>query len=347
MTIVVVSPATTGTGTTWAAYWRRLADELGFWQLAVTTAEASGGEASRVVIAGELRDDEEGFDFLGMPWVYAFSGAQAGTQRRIVADPEAGYIGEHGAFTLSRPFNAALATNDVLEFSSPLPIKRHLGRKGVADFCNDALARCWVEARITFTGDGTREIDLAAYTPSVIFDEWQLRGLYDTRVFGSTTEPYTLSPQGYRVVKNGAALSLVTDTIYATSETFQLAVIVRADRLVYDGASWALTTGTPGLQGDTWQAAAPEEWVLAIGMLKTLQYLTRLVLEDRSLSPEVRRARLGEIADRRLTWAQAAADVVLYEMPKSVPVGNEPMVGTEYATESLYEGVSTVPLVGA
>lgn len=321
MSIPIITPAitVTGTGTTLQAYYRRLAAELGFWQLTVTSAEASGGDAARVVIANELRDDEMGYGLLGAPWLYVASGDQAMTQRRMLdprqADGGVGYQGPLGALVLSRPFDAALESNAQIEASSPLPIRDHLGVRGIVTFCNEALARIWVEARASFTGNGTYEHDLAAYPYIKI--RRQMRGIYDT-VWTSAGYPAELSPFDYRVVTNGVTRTLITNQAYTTADTFSVDVAVRADALVYDGSAWVYTT-VPGLQEDDWQAAALIEHVCAFGMVKALQYLSRYVKMTRNLSSDEKSGWLEDIADRRRIWGPAAAKIKMDEMPEPMP----------------------------
>lgn len=291
---------------------------------ATTVTAASGGDPSRVVLAAELRDDEVGYDFSGHPWVYVRTGAQAGLQRRIVSQPEVGYQGALGVLMLSRPFAAALVSGDVIEVTSPLPVVRHLAIKGLHDCINEALERCWVEAQIALTGNGTDSHDLGAYR-YIELGAPQIMGTSDTRWIGSTSTARR-SPGRASIVTNGAGRTLVTDAVYGASETFTLDAAVRGDRLVYDGTSWYYPT-TPGLQGDAWQTAVPERWVITLAMVKALQQLEKMIHMRNGVSPDDRTRAVAEIRDRRAVWAAAARDIVLYEMPKMLPQRGEPFLG--------------------
>lgn len=320
--LIVSSVTVTGTGVTLQTYRRRLADELGFWQATSVSTLASNGEAARVILADELRDDEMEHQFLGSPWLYVQNGAQAGVQRRIVSQPGVGYVGQHGALMLSRPFDAAIASGTVVEVSSPLPMVRHMGIKGLRDCVNEALARIWVKARITAVGNGTYSYDLAAYP--WLTDPDQLNRIEDSFFYG-TSIPVTRSPFDYRIVVNGVDRTLVLTTIYESTATFVLDVFVRADRLVYDGSSWSFVT-TPGLQNDTYQAAPPEDMVCAFGMVKALQTVRRVLLANRTMDKQERAEHLGENGRRIMTYARLSARIKREQMPKPDSVPMKPLV---------------------
>lgn len=325
---IILNGSGTATGPTLLELRNRLADELGFYHATTVTTEASSSEASRVVIADEVRDDETGFDFLGQ-WVYARDGAQAGVQQRIISQPGVGYQGARSVLLLSRPFAASLDAGTAIEITAPLPSKRHAAIKGLNDLINEGLARIWVEVRISLTGNGTYQYALDDYP--WLTRKAQTRGIYDQR-WTDTSVPAMLSPFPYDIVTNGINRTLQTDVSYTTADTFYLAAIVRADRLVFDGSAWSYVT-TPGLLNDTYQAAVPEEWAVAFAMVKALQYLTRLTMASRSLDKDEKAATLADIMDRRRTWATAAAAIKRAEFPKPLHEQAEPMV------EAVYERV--------
>ena len=313
---IVLSSSQTGTGPTLADYRHRLADELGFYLRTTVSTVATSGEATRVVLANEIRDDEAGYDFMGRPWLYVASGNQSGTQRRILTEDGVGYQGSRSALMLSRPLAGALASGDAIEITSPLPVKRHLAIKGLNDLVNEALDRIWLEARISITGNGTYSYSKASYPWLTRYD--QTRGIYDTLWLSSGEAP-ALSPYGYRLDVNGQSRTLVTEQSYTTADTFQLAVFVRASRLVYDGASWSYVTSPTGLLNDTYQAAAAEEWVATFGMVKALQHLTRLTLMDRRMDKDEKILMLADLVSRRQQYALAAGEIKRREFPKSLP----------------------------
>jgi hypothetical protein len=323
----LILPSVTA-GTSFRTYRRKLADELGSWQEMAVTAVGTNADAARVVLSDDLRDDEAGYEHIGGRWLYAASGLQADNQRRIISQPETGYQGAIGGVMLSRPFDAALQAGTLVEVTSPLPVKRHLGIKGHRDFINEGLGLIWVEARLSLTGNGTYAYDLSAYPWLTSYE--QMRGIYDT-AWQPTGAPSTLSPYGYRLVTNGATATLVTDRSYTTADTFEVAVLVRGDRLISDGLVWFYADeAAPGLQSDDQQAAAPARWVHAFAMVKALQYLTRLVVADRKMPADEKQAQLAEIMERRRTWARAAAEIKLKEFPTPLPERTVPLVGGTY-----------------
>ena len=320
--LIIPSPTpSTGTGLTLLRARNRLADELGFYHATTVSDTGDNGDAARVVIADEFRDDEIGYEWMGM-WLYAQNGAQAGFQRRIVSQSDAGYLGSLGAAVLSRPFAAALVTGTTVEITNPLPVKRHLAVKGLNECLNEGLSRIWTEVRLTVTGNGTYTYSLASYPWLTRYE--QTRGIYDYRTYG-ITYPTTLSVAVYRFAKNGAGISLVTNVLYTSAETFELAVLVRADRYVYNGSSWSYVT-TPGLQADDWQAAVPEEWSVAFAMVQAIRFLIEWTERDEKLSDAVRNRRLANLSRRLAQWASTAAAMKKYEFPQPMQEPTESLV---------------------
>jgi len=320
--VIIPSTVAAGAGPTLLTLRQKLADALGFYH-ATTVTEATGGDPSRIVLSDELRDDERGYPFSGQGWVYVRTGAQAGTQRRVISQPDVGYQGSMGVLVASRPFAAPLETGDIIEVTDPLPVKRHLALKGLNTCIDEALERCWVEAQISLTGNGTDAHDLSIY-PYIELGAPQVMGTSDTRWAASNLSAMR-SPGRTRIVTNGVTRTLVTDAIYGTSETFTLDVVVRGDRLVFDGTNWFYPT-TPGLAGDDWQTAVPERWVITLGMVKALQQLDKMVRMRNGVNPDDRRMAIADIAERRAVWAAAARDIVHYEMPKALPQRAEPFM---------------------
>jgi hypothetical protein len=326
----IVSPTSSaGSGTSAAQYRRLLAEQLGFWAETVVTETATTGDTARVVLADELRDDEAGLGYLGQAgsdngpygaWLYARTGNQAGTQRRLVQTDTAGYLGSQGALVLSRPCSAPIAAGSVVEITAPLPCRSLLSVKGLDTLVNEALDRCWIEAQITLTGNGTDQYDLGA-VGALELPARQTRGISDTR-WGSSGDAPSVSGGRYRFIVNGVAQTLVTETIYSVSQTFTLDVVVPASRLVFDGTGWALSSRA-GLVGDDQQAAAPERWVTTLGMVKGVQEIEKLAVaavgQTRLVSAQrlALRDRITELRTQRATWAAAARAICQYEMPKT------------------------------
>lgn len=323
---LIIPSSSTATGVTLARHRRLLAEALGTWQQTTVTALATGGEAARVILADELRDDEAGHD-PGAAWLYAATGGTTGEQRRILSQREAGYQGARGGVVTSRPFAAAVPASTPIEVTSPLPVKDHLGVQGLNRFVNMALARIRVEVRLALTGNGTSSHDLGALAPWLTRYE-QTAGIYDTAYAPGGAAP-ALSTYGYRIVGNGASRTLVTDWSYTSAETFYLAAWVHADRYVSDGTAWAYAT-TPGLQHDAYQSAAPEHWVTAYGCVYALRHLMRLALADRTMDTQERAERLAMLADERRRWSLAARQIQLHEMPRSVPERSSGIISVGY-----------------
>jgi len=320
--IIIPSVTPTGTGVTGATYWNRLADTLGIYLPTAVSSVAAGGDPNRVVLADELRDDEVDYPFLPT-WLYVRPTILDGAvQRRILNEPGTGYQGNQALLTLSRPFDSALAEGRSVVATHPLPMLRHMGIKGLRECTNEALDLIWIEAVLSVTGNGTYEYDLAP-TPYLQFD-WQLRGVYDTVWQGGPVVP-ELSSGDAHIVTNGVTRTLVTDSLYDAATTFYLHILVRASTFVYDGSSWSYTT-TPGLQTESYQAAAPEQWVVAFGMVKALQQLTKLAMLDRRLDKQGRALLLTDLARQRAGWARAARTIKLQQFPKPLPVPSTPLI---------------------
>lgn len=142
---VAVSPGVAASGTTLLDLCCRVADTVGFRLPTVVTDTAAAGDTARVVLSDEFRDDEAGYDFLAGDWLYVAGDDattnQPQTQRRIVSQPGAGYLGPMGGVTLSRPFDAPLIAGSPVHLTSPSPMRRHLGVSGYREAINEGLDR--------------------------------------------------------------------------------------------------------------------------------------------------------------------------------------------------------------
>lgn len=319
---IILLSSETGSGPTLLRLRNRLADEIGFYHSTTVSDTGDNGDASRVVVANEFRDDEVGYEHHAAMWLYARDGAQAGEQRRIITQPDAGYLGSMAAMQVARPFAAALQAGTTIEITSPLPVKRTLAIKGLNECINEGLSRIWVEIRVPITGDGTYSYSLAGY-PWLTRDG-QTRGIYDYRTRG-LNYPTELSVAGYRLVKSGGAISLVTNSLYSSDESFELSALVRADRYVSDGTTWAYAA-TPGLLGDAYQAAVPEEWAVAFAMVVALRQLTKMALANKRMDKSERQLVLSEIMERRRQWSNAVNVIKLTEFPKVMQEPTESLV---------------------
>lgn len=318
--LVPVGAAASGTGTTLRRYSDVLAEELGYKDSVQVTTTATIGEAARTVIAAEFRDDEYDEDALGGWWVYVVDGPLAGTQRRIL---NRGFHGSEAAFWVSRPFPTPITAGTTIRITSPLPVKRYMGIKGLDQLVNEALDRILVEARIPLVGTGSNAVTLNAYSFLTSVD--QTAGVYDRLQAVYATDATDLSPYAYRIERNGADTTIVTGYSYASGTDFQLAVRVQADRLIYDGSAWAYAT-TPGLVNDTDQAAAPEEWVRTFGMVKALQWLRTKALTDRKMAQDERDAMLALVQTRMPTYVRTANDLTVNAFPRPFSMPRQSML---------------------
>jgi hypothetical protein len=322
----IIGPASSSsaTGATRKTIRRRLADELGMYGAYAVSSTPSASvtpDAARQVLVTSIGSDGVPEDYLNGSYVYAVDGTQAGETRKVLSGT---FDGPIGSLLLDRPFSAALASGTEVEITSPLPVGRWLNLKGLHEAINEALARIWVAARLTMTGNGTYSYSLDAYP--WITDPDQIRLLQDSYYYGSS-RPADRSPYSVRMVVNGASRTLVVDAIYSSADTFYLDVFVRGDRYVSDGTTWAYQT-TPGLQSDLYQCAAPEEQVVAFAMTKCLQAERRLIISNKTIDKTERSEMLRENGRRTLTWARAAARIKREQFPKPIAEAQRGLVAS-------------------
>lgn len=308
-----------------------LADEIGFLQSTVVTGSAEAGEAARLVLADELRDDEAGYLPLTRPWVYVRTGAAAGSQRRVLGGAP-GQLGPYGALVVSRPFAGVVGPGSAIDVTAPLPVKTHLGIRGLDACLNEGLTRIWVEAIVAIDGGGS-VYDLSAYP---IAAEDQLVGLVD--LSAASCPPLGASPaDGFRLEHDPLAAAgtasasfLVTERPYPTGTPLGLAVLLRADRLIRTAAGWVVTEGATwggGLVDDDDAVACPPSWAVTFGAVRALLFLRRWIGTRPDLEAAERAAWLAEIGARLSAKAAAAGAIALLGMPRPRPERARPLVG--------------------
>jgi hypothetical protein len=314
MSTLIVSPATLG-GTTRRRYRETLADELGSRLETTVTQVAVAGEASRVVIADELRDDEQGWGWDDQMWAYVLDGDQADTQRRVIRQPEVGYRGADAMLLLSRPTDEALAVGDAIEVTSPLPSKTIGHVAGLNQIVDQALARLPAVATVTTTGDGSDRLSLDGYP--WLASDGQILGIYDR---DGVTGTDAAQPSGlpFRIDADGATRHLAFGRSYSATETIEIRASLPGDHLIYDGSAWGYPTGTPGLLGEAYRAAVPEPWVLTFGMVLALRVLERLTARRRDIDRQTRMDLLAEIRGRLETWTDAQAWLLRTDIPRAL-----------------------------
>jgi hypothetical protein len=338
-TVVIPSGTVPAAGSTRLAIRARLAMELGFY-VPATVQAAAGGDPTRIVLSEELRDDESRPDALVVgglgrpgPWIYVRTGAQAGTQRRVLDDPAAGYQGQLGALVVSRPFPTPLEAGVVVEVTHPLPSSRYLGVSGLNQAIDAALGLIWVSVRLGFDGNGTDRYDTAPF--SNLLEEQQTSGLYVTSGLSDRTTARRY-PYRERLLSDGPSMALVTPRTFGSSETFELGAVVRADRIVHDGTNWTtIPLGLPGgLAGDMWRTIAPPQWVHAFAMAKALQQLEKMVRAAGAGSPRDLAPALDDVSNRRRQWELTAAQIKLCQFPERPQLPSDAML--ESPTDAVY-----------
>lgn len=270
--LIVTPAAVVGTGTALGTLVDELADQLGLFLPTVVSGLVASGDTTRYVLADAFEDADNTPGGWGPSYLYVVDGVCAGTQSRVQGDGDLGHI---AGVRLARALPAALEVNTSLKITSPFPVKRYRNVKGLNQCIDEANGRIPVQVRLPLTGNGTRSYDLAAY--DYLSDDLQAFGIYDQRLTRSSGV-LELSGAPFRFVRDGASFSLITEVTYATSETFELALLVRADRLIYDGSAWQFVAyANRGLRDhDAYQTAADPKWVLAAAMVKALEAWRKL-----------------------------------------------------------------------
>lgn len=338
----IIAPASSDTPSIYpimSEYIEALADQLGERLYStVSTQAVSGGEPGRWVLIDDLKDDEKSrATFRDDGWVYLVNGAMAGSCRRVRSE---GYEGPDGALAVASVFKSGStpttpADGTLVQVTRPLPWTQVGMTRGLAQLVNEGLSRVWTEARITFTGNGTARYDLSAYP--IVTREALIDGVYDWAIGIPTTEEPLLAPYKPTITVNGATITLVTGYSYSTAVTFQLKVFVKGNRLIYTNGAWGFTT--TGLENDTDQAAIPVEQELPVAMVKAIQYRTRMIVNDRSLSKDEKAEALAALPDRQ-HWARAAAKVIQETLPRKTSPAVQGMV-------DVAAPIPTAPLVGS
>ncbi len=325
MPSTVVVPTLTGTGPTFRELYLDLADELGFISETTVSTQATNVESARTVFTLDALDDfdPEGDGAWSSWWLYVVDGAYAGAQRRVLSR---GHLGNEGALLLDRPLPSTLTANTMIILTSPLPITKRMGIDGLKQMVNKGLNRCRIGGRIPFDGTGLDSYSLNGY-------DWlrsasQTTGLYDRLPNIATSNAAQRSGVRYEITTDGADITLVTSPAYASGTAFELGVIVRGDRLIFDGAAWGYAA-TPGLVDDDDMAAVPMEWVRAFSMVKALQHLDRVLQADRHLDKETKMERRQIVAERKPIYVRAANRISLTGFPEGYSQSKGSLVGLD------------------
>ncbi len=298
---VVTLPGTVR-GISLLAYRRDLQEYLGTTLVTTVGATASSFDATRQIIADDLRDDEDARSRFAGTYVYVVDGVQKGNQRRILTE---GYEGPLGSLLVSRPFAAALAGGTQIELTRPLPVEKHLDVPGLNDIVNEALGQQWIEARLALVGAGGYSYSLDGY-PWLSHQD-QIIGPVDT-TYAPTGGNARTAATSWRLRQQGDAAVLETDLAYSSGQAFQLRVYRPANTYIRSAGTWV--SSTVGLTDDAHEARAPLHMVRAIGLTRAYSHLMTRALHDRDPALklyEKEYARWGRAA-ARLKWTDLARE---------------------------------------
>lgn len=317
---------TTATGTRFDAAWRAVADQLGEWAPLTVAAGASLGvhpDADRQVLALGLTADGQRPRRLDGFWAYVVDGAHAGETRMVL---ETTYDGPYGSVLVDRSFADGDGAGDVLaegtqvDLTSPLPVGRHLGVKGIKDCVREALHLITIETRLALVGAGMSSYPLGDYGYITLGD--QVDSIWEQ---GSVHGAYVAGWNQGTVAVDGADLALVTDAAIPTGRPYQVRVLRPADTLVRTDGVWGVSATGPVNAAD--EVVPPLRWITAFGMVKALRACVTLTQRRRDLAVAERRELIADYELRLQTWAAAAADIKRFEVPRATPRRVVPLVG--------------------
>lgn len=309
--------APAGVGPTRTQYRRAVGRAVGRlrWFTVTEAPDAANPDAAREVIVEAMGSDGQDAGRLDRSFLYAVDGADKGETRAVWAQS---YDGARGSILVDRPYSTAPAVGTEVELSSPLGGGEWLDTKGLNDFVQEALDRIVVEVRLPMTGTGSRSVAVGLTYPWLASADAVL-GVADSRnlTSGSPTQD-SIYPAEVR--RDGVAATLVTGETYRAGEAFEVVAAVPANRLVFDGSSWAYVTPTAAapytLAQEHYQGAAPLEWVTAFGAAKALEWLIAETEADELLDDKVRSRRLDAYARRYDKYVTAAASIKLQHFPR-------------------------------
>lgn len=316
--VVVVPASTVAAGILRPLYRRALGAQLGPFGVYTTDGVATGDDARRQIVCSSLIDDAEDLTRLKGRYLYVATGTDDGRQTRIL---DTGYHGPIGYLEVSRPMTTALASGVEIEIST-WPCDMYLDQNGLNQLVNEALARCTVESRATFNGNGTRSYSLLDDETAIDMEQ-RADAVWDTFAV-ATGDPTEAVPYTARVDTTNGERTLVTGYSYADGETFDLRLLLAGNSLIKSGGAWGFST--TGLTDDTQAAAAPIHWVVAFGMVKALDAQQEWIEQDETLSDATRTRRLALLATKRRRWAKTANVIQMTQFPRPTPPLRDSMV---------------------
>jgi hypothetical protein len=220
---------------------RALARKPGLGYAQIRTGWESGGvytgtpntaEARRIIVTSDMvlmtvsgsSDTEPRSDFHDVEWAFTPS---TGVQRQIANQGFQGDVQAESVTDLTgnedsvavlrtvRNYPAALAPNTLIELHT-VPVLDADMQTGLHTFLNRAGRAMWFPKRLSFTGDGTRRVSLAAYP--WLFDESQFSGVSDREVTVGT-DPLPLTGGG-EIRFDGQTPYLLLDQVVTSGQAF-------------------------------------------------------------------------------------------------------------------------------
>lgn len=215
---------------------RRLAERIGGYQLATTTAVGDASTVTSTDLSGGLDNNA----WRGA-WVLPTGGAQAGVLRRVGDEALSTSTGALGV-TVAWPAAPGAAVEVELHRTLP-PVTRD-GVMGLRECLNAALAECWTFDRLALTGvNGQALYDLS--TAYEWLDAEAINDLYGPPVDASVV---AMPHPGWRPIQDANSLQLGVSPTLATGATANVEVFRPLDTYIRVGGVWG--ESTVGLQAD-------------------------------------------------------------------------------------------------
>lgn len=247
---------------TWATYRHALAERLG-WHLYTNQSTSAGSGAANTLVIPDLIDTNLESNFLDTTWEYQPSGGNAGEVRRVL---KGGLAPATGTVTLSRAHTAATSSATAIEFYGVLPPVRSLGRKGLLDAANEALAECWAIDTLTVAANSTAyQYPLTAYPWLSVED--QVIDVYIRRL-GEVRD--TLLPQ-WRWINDVDTPQLEVPMPLNSGDVLKPVVYRPMDTWLQVNSTW--TDTATGLLNETDQGLLSVNGMVVVGLYYCYEFL--------------------------------------------------------------------------
>lgn len=259
--------------TTTAQARRRLGTRLGPYWIETTTSLAAA--TNQLVIAGLVDAGAESTlfkDCFAMP----VAGSNAGEVRRIL---DAGFAPASGTITVSRAHTNATASAVTVEIGGVLPPARFMGRDGLLDCINYALAEAWFVDTLSIAGvAGQYQYSLSAY-PWLAED-----AVVDVYIRRSGGVRDVLLPE-WRFLNDLDTPQLEIRTPISVADTLKVHCYRPLDTWIKTGTPAVWAASTVGLVAETDECLLDLDGVEAIGLYYAYRTLEQVGPEsDRASS---------------------------------------------------------------